>query len=307
MPHMQGQVSESGPDEHGHKTTVLGLLEFSDRRPVWSAALLHALNDIAKSPQGTLSPPDYPHAAEDVASAVGAFLAPRLAGASNQTGAPHATPRRLRIAVWSAITPWVEVGLFNHPALLDLGLLGMTLDVTTVEYNQPLVAPRYGEREAAPKWVNQLHTLSQADLAMHYAKGVRYDAIISFSGIEHDGLSRYGDPPNPTGDFAALAEMGLMLSPGGVLLLSVPTGGVDDIVFPSHRIYGPKRLQQLLLGWTLHGRVWGGKVVQGGLEVADAPPTIFPNRTKTRDGFRIAPGLRLLDWQHEPVLALTRD
>ena len=34
---------------------------------------------------------------------------------------------------------------------------------------------------------------------MHYHK---FDAISSYSSIEHDGLGRYGDPINPNGDFS---------------------------------------------------------------------------------------------------------
>ena len=97
-----------------------------------------------------------------------------------------------------------------------------------------------------------------------------------------------------------------MLEPRGLLLLSVPTNAMDDIVFPSHRIYGPKRLAQLLNGWTLHGRVWKGTVVRGGLEVADTPPALFPKRTRFgRLGW--GTDAHVVDWQHQPVLALTRD
>lgn len=40
---------------------------------------------------------------------------------------------------------------------------------------------------------------------MAYAKGeASFDAIVSFSGLEHDGLGRYGDPLNPYGDLSAM-------------------------------------------------------------------------------------------------------
>jgi hypothetical protein len=66
--------------------------------------------------------------------------------------------------------------------------------------------------------------------------------VVSFSGLEHDGLGRYGDPNNPEGDYAAMHEILLCLNPGGLLLLAIPTAAVDNIAYPFHRIYGPHRL-----------------------------------------------------------------
>ena len=43
---------------------------------------------------------------------------------------------------------------------------------------------------------------------------IAFDAIVSFSGLEHDGLGRYGDPVNPYGDFSAMREIWLCLKPG---------------------------------------------------------------------------------------------
>ena len=84
-----------------------------------------------------------------------------------------------------------------------------------------------------------------------------YDLIVSFSGLEHDGLGRYGDPIFPDGDLAAmetLHEIRLLLSPNGTLLLGVPTSNEDDVVFPWHRICAPERLPVLLRGFDLVGR-----------------------------------------------------
>ena len=49
-----------------------------------------------------------------------------------------------------------------------------------------------------------------------------FNVIISFSSTEHDGLGRYGDPINPNGDLAAMAEFHTLLQPNGHLLLGVP-------------------------------------------------------------------------------------
>jgi Caenorhabditis protein of unknown function, DUF268 len=37
-----------------------------------------------------------------------------------------------------------------------------------------------------------------------------FDMIVTYSGIEQDGLGRYGDPINPGGDFCAMDEYSLM-------------------------------------------------------------------------------------------------
>lgn len=76
----------------------------------------------------------------------------------------------------------------------------------------------------------------------------QFDYILSISSIEHDGLGRYGDPVNPTGDLRAMAEHKNMLRPGGKLILSVPVGP-DCLVWNAHRIYGPIRLKMLFQGW----------------------------------------------------------
>lgn len=76
----------------------------------------------------------------------------------------------------------------------------------------------------------------------------RFDAAISISSIEHDGLGRYGDPLNPDGDLQAMQRFRELLEPGGTLFLSVPVGP-DAVVWNAHRIYGPRRLPRLFAGW----------------------------------------------------------
>lgn len=75
-----------------------------------------------------------------------------------------------------------------------------------------------------------------------------FDAALSISSIEHDGLGRYGDPLNPNGDLDAMKRMRALLRPGGLLYLSVPVGP-DAVVWNAHRVYGRRRLPRLLSGW----------------------------------------------------------
>ncbi len=79
---------------------------------------------------------------------------------------------------------------------------------------------------------------------------IQFDAIISISSIEHDGLGRYGDPLNPDGDLQAMQNIKHMLKKGGLLFLAVPVG-IDTIYWNAHRIYGKERLPYLLNGWKI--------------------------------------------------------
>ena len=77
-----------------------------------------------------------------------------------------------------------------------------------------------------------------------------FDAIISISSIEHDGLGRYGDPVNPFGDIQAMQKLKSMLKDDGLLFFAVPIGK-DRLVWNAHRIYGKLRLPLLLAGWEI--------------------------------------------------------
>lgn len=79
----------------------------------------------------------------------------------------------------------------------------------------------------------------------------KFDVILSISSIEHDGLGRYGDPINPTGDleFMSTAKE-KYLKDDGIMILAVPTRR-DCLTWNAHRIYGPLRLPLLLKDWHL--------------------------------------------------------
>jgi hypothetical protein len=79
-----------------------------------------------------------------------------------------------------------------------------------------------------------------------------FDAIISISSYEHDGLGRYGDPLNPNGDLKAMKDAKDLVKKDGLLYLAVPVG-VDTIYFNCHRIYGEHRLPLLLENWEQIG------------------------------------------------------
>lgn len=52
----------------------------------------------------------------------------------------------------------------------------------------------------------------------------QYDIALSLSSFDHDGLGRYGDPINPTGDLVAMETVRSILREGGLLFLTIPIG-----------------------------------------------------------------------------------
>jgi hypothetical protein len=51
-----------------------------------------------------------------------------------------------------------------------------------------------------------------------------FDAMVTFSSLEHSGLGRYGDGLNPWGDLITMAKVWCALKPGGRALVGVPAG-----------------------------------------------------------------------------------
>jgi SAM-dependent methyltransferase len=78
----------------------------------------------------------------------------------------------------------------------------------------------------------------------------QFDAGISISSFEHDGLGRYGDPLDPDADLKAMLKMKSIIKPGGILYLAVPVAQ-DKLVWNAHRVYGRLRLPHLLAGWEI--------------------------------------------------------
>ena len=237
-------------------------------RPVWQKELVDAMSAMVAAGK-PIAPMAYPHAGEDLVAAA------RLLPAASR-----------RFAVWSSISPWAELLLLHHASASR---------VVTVDYNPPVL-----RNVSVP-----LTSMTPSEVFEHVARrpASRYDAIVAFSGVEHDGLGRYGDPLDPDGDFAAVEEMRLCLKPGGILLLAVPVTAEDDVTWPKHRLYGPVRLPRLLARFNLIGRVWNGTTVLGGLENAAVEPTLWVQRRPARGVDKKA---RLLGWQHQPVLVLQR-
>ena len=105
---------------------------------------------------------------------------------------------------------------------------------TTIEYNKLTTNDQ------------RLKLLTVSEFQYHPRQ---FDAAISISSFEHDGLGRYGDPLNPDGDLATMASMKKVVKPGGLLYLAVPVGR-DCLLWNANRIYGSVRFPLLTAGWT---------------------------------------------------------
>jgi hypothetical protein len=119
--------------------------------------------------------------------------------------------------VLGSISPWIECLLLHFNAK----------SVTTLDY-------------ITPECNYKINTLSMND----YKKEIKYDVIISFSSLEHDGLGRYGDPINPNGDIDSCIEAYTMLNKGGYFICGIPIGN-GCIEGNYHRIYNQKRINKL--------------------------------------------------------------
>jgi len=129
-----------------------------------------------------------------------------------------------KVAVLGSEIPWYESILLAYGA-----------HPTTIEYNK--IECTYPGIE--------ILTVDEFD-----ANPRTFDAVLSISSFEHDGLGRYGDPLNPFGDLQAMAKTKKMLSNDGLLFLAVPVGK-DCLVWNLHRVYGEVRLKMLLQGWQV--------------------------------------------------------
>jgi hypothetical protein len=113
-----------------------------------------------------------------------------------------------RVLVIGSENPWVEACVLSAGAT----------HVTTLEYG--LIVSEHP----------QVSTLLPNDARIAYLNGslVQFDAMVTFSSVEHSGLGRYGDQLNPWGDLQAMARGWCVCKPGGGLLLGVMMAEPDS-------------------------------------------------------------------------------
>jgi SAM-dependent methyltransferase len=135
----------------------------------------------------------------------------------------------LTVAIMGSTVPWYEA------VTLAFGGNPTTIDYNLTQYDHPDLS-------------------EQITPEIYWKHPRQFDAALSISSFEHDGLGRYGDPLNPSGDLRAMNEMKKILKKDGILFLAVPVG-IDKIVWNAHRIYGKVRLPMLIDGWEPLGTV----------------------------------------------------
>ena len=135
-----------------------------------------------------------------------------------------------RVLVIGSENPWVEA------VVLSVG----ATEVVTLEYGKivskhPLIK-----------------TMTPDQFKREYIDGTLglFDAIVTFSSVEHSGLGRYGDALNPWGDVLEIARAHCVCKPNGSLVIAVPNDDENDVLeFNAHRIYGRKRWPYLASNW----------------------------------------------------------
>jgi len=135
-----------------------------------------------------------------------------------------------RVLVIGSENPWVEACVLAKGAS----------SVTTLEYG--VIQSEHP----------RITTLLPKDFRQKWKSLPHFDAIVTYSSVEHSGLGRYGDALNPWGDVLEIARARCVSKPGASLTIAVPFGG-DAIVFNAHRVYGNFRYPYLASNWK---QVW---------------------------------------------------
>lgn len=129
------------------------------------------------------------------------------------------------VAVIGSVTPWFEA--------VCLAFGGIP---TTIEYNKLTTDD------------DRLNLMTKDE---YDRDPFQFDAVLSMSSYEHDGLGRYGDPLDPDGDIKAMKLVKeVMLKKKGLLYLAVPIGK-DELWWNAHRIYGQLRWPKLIDGFEM--------------------------------------------------------
>jgi len=90
----------------------------------------------------------------------------------------------------------------------------------------------------------------------------KFDAVISYSSLEHSGLGRYGDALNPWGDIMGVARAWCVTKQHATLTLGLSSGN-DIVYFNAGRIYGKERWPYVTTNWkrVSYSSGWGKEVI----------------------------------------------
>ena len=98
----------------------------------------------------------------------------------------------------------------------------------------------------------QIRILTPEEFRKSYIKNQiqPFDAMVTYSSLEHSGLGRYGDSLNPWGDLITMAKAWCVMKPKGRALIGVPSG-LDEVFFNVGRNYGRIMSSHLFANWNI--------------------------------------------------------
>ena len=130
------------------------------------------------------------------------------------------------VLVIGSETPWLESMLLTKGAKMV-----STLEYKKLQSTHPLI-----------------QTLLPDEFDQLYWNGTRFDALVTYSSLEHSGLGRYGDRLNPWGDLITMAKSWCILKPKSLAFVGVPAYK-DYLFYNMNRRYGLKTLPHLFANW----------------------------------------------------------
>lgn len=148
-----------------------------------------------------------------------------------------------RVLVIGSVKPWAEA------CVLEAG----AREIVTLEYGK-IVSE-----------IPNVKTMVPYEFRMAYLNNTlgEFDAVVTYSSIEHSGLGRYGDALNPWGDIIAIARGWCVTKDGGSLTIGVEyNNNLDYIRFNADRCYGKIRYPYLTTNWKQFYRGFSGKGIQ---------------------------------------------
>ncbi|XP_052057634.1 uncharacterized protein LOC127698280 [Mytilus californianus] len=148
-----------------------------------------------------------------------------------------------RVLVIGSVKPWAEA------CVLEAG----AREIVTLEYGKIV------------SHIPNVKTMVPYEFRMAYLNKTlgEFDAVVTFSSVEHSGLGRYGDALNPWGDIIAVARGWCVTKEGGSLTIGVEYNNNQDYIrFNADRCYGKIRYPYLATNWKQFYRGYSGKGIQ---------------------------------------------
>ena len=117
-------------------------------------------------------------------------------------------------------------------------LSGRVKEVTVCDWS-------YGSDPSDPSEIPANVTIMETDFLKAELPAESFDVVVSVSTVEHIGMGEYGDPLYADGDRAAVLGLYRLLKPGGLMVLGMPFGRIEDSWY---RVYDPERFRSLMEG-----------------------------------------------------------